>query len=237
MARHLLQAGDAVIVDDPCWFWLSSCLQQQGLRVFGVPHDGHGPDMEQLRHLLQSQQAKLYVTNSVFHNPTSYNIQPARAYQVLNLLHEFDAYLLEDDIYGSFDTHPPALRYAALDQMQRVFYTSSASKIIGGSWRVGLLCCPSAHIEGLLRQKLPAIGLAYPPHTQNGLFVWLDTGVDTAAMALAAFEDNWLVAPGQLFSPQAAPSTHIRLNVARCSDVFLAWLADYRHQQGVTATS
>jgi len=77
---------------------------------------------------------------------------------------------------------------------------------------------------------LPKIGLSYPPRTQNGLFVWVDTGVDTNAMALAAMNEGWLVAPGGLFSPSQGVSTHMRLNVARTSDVFLQWLGDYVKQ-------
>lgn len=198
-----------------------------------------------------------------------------RAHQVLSLLREFDVYLLEDDAYSAFSPDAATIRYAALDQMQRVFYVSGVSKILGGSWRVALLCCPPEHTEGLLRQKmlthmvcpeinermvcrlwqsshyrkhqqhlrarllqahhrirqgLHDIGLSYLPHTHPGLFVWLDTGVDTTEMALAASQAQWLLAPGHLFSPQHHPSTHTRINVSRCPDAFLSWLGGYIHR-------
>lgn len=175
LLNYCVQAGDTVIVDDPGWFWIIGCLQQKGVRIRSVTRHPDGPDIEQLEKLFIHEKPKLYITNSVLHNPTSYNIHPAVAYQVLNLLREHDAYLLEDDIYGHFSAGSPALRYAALDQFDRVFYTGGPSKIIGGNWRVGLLCCPEAHIEGVIRQKMLS-NMATPELTERGVYqLWTDS--------------------------------------------------------------
>lgn len=284
MARYFLKSGDAVLVDDPSWFWLYSSLEAQGLRVIGVPRDTEGPNIEILSRIMAHDKPKLYVTNSVLHNPTSFGLSPARAYQVLRLLDEHDCYMLEDDIYGDFHNGvvkgAPALRYAALDQFKRVFYVAGFSKSLAAGLRVAVMCCPDAHVNGVIGQKmlsglsspemneaivhrllvdgqhrrhleklrqkianaherlrieLPKIGLSYPPQTQDGLFVWLDTGVDTNALAIAAMSEGWLVAPGGLFSPQQGVSTFMRLNVARTSDVFLKWLADYLKSESLRA--
>ncbi len=175
LLNYFVRAGDTVIVDDPGWFWIIGCLQQKGIRVFGVTRHYDGPDIEQLEKLLIHEKPKLYITNSVLHNPTSFNIHPAVAYQVLNLMREHDVYLLEDDIYGHLSVGSLALRYAALDQFDRVFYAGGPSKIIGGNWRVGLLCCPEAHIEGVMRQKLLS-NMATPELTERGVYqLWTDS--------------------------------------------------------------
>lgn len=272
VARGLLSAGETVLVDEPGWFWLSGNLLNQGLKVIGVARDGQGPDIAQLTRIMQVYRPKLYVTNSVLHNPTSYNLHPARAHQVLNLIHQYDSYILEDDLFSAFDPGGLALRYAILDQCQRVFYVTGVSKSVGANWRVGLLACPKAQMDTVIREKmlshitgsqfnervihkwwsqgdyrrqirtiqqklyqahqwlrraLPEIGLQYPEHAQAGMFLWLDTGVDSSELALSAYQDGWLVAPGQLFFPQAPSSTYMRLNVACTTAEFLQWLADY----------
>ena len=51
-----------------------------------------------MRQVLEEYRPKLYITNSVLHNPTSYNLQPARAHQLSNLMHEYNAYIFEDDL-------------------------------------------------------------------------------------------------------------------------------------------
>ena len=271
-AQLLTQAGDTVLVDGPGWYWLASCLQQQGLNVIAVQRDHQGPNIEQMQKLFITHRPKLYLTNSVLHNPTSYNLHPARAHQVLNLIHEHDAYIFEDDLYAAFVPNGQALRYASLDQFERVLYATGFSKSLASGWRVGMLVCPDKFIDEVLRIKtlnnlntpefgervihrlwthgeyrrqikkvqqhlyaahqrmrkaLPKIGLVYPEHTQAGIFLWLDTGIDTGPLALAAYQDGWLVAPGQLFHPDASPSTHLRLNVSTTSDEFLKWLDAY----------
>ena len=271
-AQLLTQAGDTVLVDGPGWYWLASCLQQQGLNVIAVQRDHQGPNIEQMQQLFITHRPKLYLTNSVLHNPTSYNLHPARAHQVLNLIHEHDAYIFEDDLYAAFVPNGQALRYASLDQFERVLYATGFSKSLASGWRVGMLVCPDKFIDEVLRIKtlnnlntpefgervihrlwthgeyrrqikkvqqhlyavhqrmrkaLPKIGLVYPEHAQAGIFLWLDTGIDTGPLALAAYQDGWLVAPGQLFHPDASPSTHLRLNVSTTSDEFLKWLGAY----------
>lgn len=272
ISKLLLHPGDTVIVDSPGWFWLSSCLQQLGFKVVAVERDHLGPNIEQMQHLFESYKPKLYLTNSVLHNPTSFNLHPARAHKVLNLIHKYDAYIFEDDLYAAFVPDGQALRYASLDQFERVFYVTGFSKSMASGWRVGMLVCPDNFIANLLsiktlsnmttsefgervvhrlwtqgeyrrqlkkvqqnlysahqklRQALPSIGIAYPKHTQAGMFLWVDTGQDTAQLALDAYKDEWLVAPGRVFNPNMQESTYLRLNVATTSDEFLQWLGDY----------
>ncbi len=271
-AQLLTQAGDTVLVDGPGWYWLSSCLQQQGLNVIAIERDHQGPNIEQMQKLFAAHHPKLYLTNSVLHNPTSYNLHPARAHQVINLIHEYDAYIFEDDLYAAFVPNNQTLRYASLDQFERVFYATGFSKSMSSGWRVGMLVSPDKFVDDMLRIKtlsnlntpefgervihrlwthgeyrrqikkvqqyiyeaheklreaLPKIGLVYPENTQAGLFVWVDTGQDTGQLALDAYKEGWLVAPGQLFYPDARASTHLRLNVSTTSDEFLAWLGRY----------
>lgn len=52
VAQLLTQVGDTVLVDGPGWYWLSSCLQQQGLNVVAVERDHQGPNIEQMQRYL-----------------------------------------------------------------------------------------------------------------------------------------------------------------------------------------
>jgi DNA-binding transcriptional MocR family regulator len=61
-----------------------------------------------------------------------------------------------------------------------------------------------------------------------GMFLWADTGVDSASLAAAGHEQGYLLAPGSLFSPHQSPSTFMRFNVANCGDpALLAFLSHY----------
>ena len=47
-----------------------------------------------------------------------------------------------------------------------------------------------------------------------GLFGWVDTGVDTEALAQRMLDEGYLIAPGALFHAARAPSTLMRINFA-----------------------
>jgi DNA-binding transcriptional MocR family regulator len=52
----------------------------------------------------------------------------------------------------------------------------------------------------------------------QGLFGWVDTGLDTDRLAQAMLDDGWLLAPGSLFHATPRPSTLMRINFATTQD-------------------
>ncbi len=52
----------------------------------------------------------------------------------------------------------------------------------------------------------------------SGLFGWVDTGVDTEALAQRMLDEDYLIAPGALFHAARAPSTLMRINFATTQD-------------------
>jgi DNA-binding transcriptional MocR family regulator len=56
---------------------------------------------------------------------------------------------------------------------------------------------------------------ATPP---QGLFGWVETGVDTDRLATLMHADGWLLAPGSLFHVAPRPSTLLRINFAAAQD-------------------
>jgi DNA-binding transcriptional MocR family regulator len=51
-----------------------------------------------------------------------------------------------------------------------------------------------------------------------GLFGWVDTGVDTEALAQRMLDEGYLIAPGSLFHAARAPTTLMRINFATTQD-------------------
>jgi DNA-binding transcriptional MocR family regulator len=52
----------------------------------------------------------------------------------------------------------------------------------------------------------------------QGLFGWVDVGVDTGRLAQAMLDDGWLLAPGALFHATPRPTTLMRINFATSQD-------------------
>lgn len=175
ITRAMCQTGDTVLVDDPSWFWIIGCLQNMGLNVVGVQRTAEGVDLTQLQQVLEQYRPRLYISNSVLHNPTSYNPTPTNVYAVLKLMEEYDCYIVEDDIYSYFNPDNSMVRYATLDGFQRVFYLSGVSKVLGGNWRVGIAVCPEAHLQAVLKQKM-FTNMTCPEMTERTIaHIWQDS--------------------------------------------------------------
>lgn len=68
--------------------------------------------------------------------------------------------------------------------------------------------------RGHCLDRLSELGCA-PGHVPHaGMFIWVDTGVDSEALARRAAAEGVLFAPGVLFSPEQRPSSWMRLPVS-----------------------
>jgi histidinol-phosphate/aromatic aminotransferase/cobyric acid decarboxylase-like protein len=159
VAREFTRPGDTIFVDDPAWFLMFGSFAAMGLKVVGIPRLADGPDLAQLASLAALHRPKLYVINSVLHNPSSTSLSAAKAFQVLRIAEEHGITIVEDDIYC--DLHPgsavqPATRLAALDQLQRVIYLGGFSKSMAANLRVGFIATSPEWAQRLCDRKMLA---------------------------------------------------------------------------------
>jgi DNA-binding transcriptional MocR family regulator len=159
VAREFCRPGDTVFVDDPAWFLMFGSFAAMGLKVVGIPRRPDGPDIAQLAGLAAQHKPRLYIINSVLHNPTSTSLSAAKAFQVLRIAEEHGITVVEDDIYC--DLHPgpgvqPATRLAALDQLRRVIYLGGFSKSLAANLRVGFIAASGESAQRLADRKMLA---------------------------------------------------------------------------------
>ena len=153
LCRFLLEPGDAVLVDDPCYFNFHALLRAHQAKVIGVPYTPSGPDIEVFSQALAEHQPRLYITNSGIHNPTGAILSPVTAHRLLKLADQAELTIVEDDIFADFE-HSPAPRLAAFDGLQRVVQIGSFSKTLSASVRCGFIAAPADWMEGLTDLKI-----------------------------------------------------------------------------------
>ncbi|MDP3310039.1 MAG: PLP-dependent aminotransferase family protein [Polaromonas sp.] len=257
VSRTLLRAGDCVMVEEPGWAVEFARLDALGMRILPVPRRADGPDLEVMARYCEAHVPKLFVSVSVFHNPTGYCLSPGSAHRVLQLANQHNFHIVEDDTYSHL-APDHATRLCALDGLQRTIYVSGFAKILAPGWRVGFMAAPPDLVQRLLDTKLlgtlttPALlekALAWcidqgqlRRHAERirtrldaararsvklalahgcsfaaepaGLFGWVDTGVDTDALAQRMLDEGYLIAPGALFHALRTPTTLMRINFA-----------------------
>ena len=157
VAREFTRPGDTIFVDDPAWFLMFGSFAALGAKVVGIPRLADGPDIAALAQLAALHRPKLYIINSVLHNPSSTSLSAAKAFQVLRLAEEHGFVIVEDDIYC--DLHPgsavqPATRLAALDQLNSVIYLGGFSKTMAANLRVGYIATSPERAERLADRKM-----------------------------------------------------------------------------------
>ena len=149
ICRFLLNPGDTVIIDDPCYFNFQALLKAHRVKVIGVPYTPAGPDIGALEAVLASEKPRLYITNSALHNPTGATLSPQVAHRLLNAAARHDLIIVEDDIFADFEPEP-SVRLAALDGLFRVIRIGSFSKTLSASVRCGYIAARPDWIEGLV---------------------------------------------------------------------------------------
>ena len=156
LCRLLLEPGDTVLVDDPCYFNFHAMLRAHRARTISVPYTPSGPDIELFAKALAEHRPRLYITNSAIHNPTGAMLSPVIAHRVLKLADQFDLTIIEDDIFADFE-HTPAPRLAAFDGLARVIHIGSFSKTLSASARCGFIATRPEWIEKLIDLKIATL--------------------------------------------------------------------------------
>lgn len=153
ICRFLLEPGDTVMIDDPCYFNFQALLRAHKVQLISVPYTNQGPDLQAMGTLLAQRKPRLYLTNSAFHNPTGAVMSPVVAHHVLKLAEDHDLLIVEDDIYADFAPNTSPL-LAAFDGLNRVIHIGSFSKTLSASARCGYLAVRQEWAEQIVDLKL-----------------------------------------------------------------------------------
>jgi len=153
VCRLLLEPGDTVVLDDPCYFNFQALLRAHRARIVSVPYTPNGPDLARFEQVLAEHRPRLYITNSALHNPTGATLSAPIAHRLLTLAAEHGLLIVEDDIFADFES-TPAPRLAAFDGLSRVVSIGSFSKTLSAAIRCGYVAARPEWIEALVDLKL-----------------------------------------------------------------------------------
>lgn len=156
LGRILFAPGDAVLVEDPGYFVLFEQLRGQHVNLVPVPRTASGPDLDALENACRTHRPRAFFTQTLLHNPTGSNTEPANCHRVLSLAEQFRFAIIEDDVYG--DLHEgPAVRLAQIDGFKHVIHVGSFTKLIGPALRVGFIAADPALIAQVVERKVLSV--------------------------------------------------------------------------------
>ncbi|MEW2253378.1 PLP-dependent aminotransferase family protein [Streptomyces sp. NPDC006975] len=149
LATALIDPGDTVLVENPCYLAALQVFGLAGARVVAVPGDADGPDPRALEELVARERPKLLYTVPTFQNPTGRTMPAGRRAELAAVAARCGLWIVEDDPYGElrYDGEPVPWIGAHEDARDRTVLLGSFSKVMAPGLRLGWLRAP----QGLRR--------------------------------------------------------------------------------------
>jgi 2-aminoadipate transaminase len=161
-AKLFLDPGDLVLAEGPSYVTALVIFKSYQADVDHVPSDEHGLIPEALReHIANARAAgrriKFLYTVPTFHNPAGVTLTWERRLEILEICHQNDILVLEDNPYGLlyFDQKPPAAM-RSVDE-DGVVYLGTFSKTLAPGFRLGWALAPHAIREKFILANEAAV--------------------------------------------------------------------------------
>jgi len=140
-AHLLLDPGDTVWIEEPCYLGTRGALQGAGVRLAPIPVDEEGMNVS--LGIERSPQARLaYVTPS-HQFPLGTTLSLTRRLALLQWAQQTGAWIIEDDYDSEFRyTGRPLSSLQGLDAAGRVIYVGTMSKVLFPGLRLGYIVVP-----------------------------------------------------------------------------------------------
>ncbi|MFD5793617.1 PLP-dependent aminotransferase family protein [Streptomyces diastatochromogenes] len=145
LATALIEPGDTVLVESPCYLAALQVFGLAGARVVAVPGDEDGVDPVALEEAVRRERPKLLYLVPTFQNPTGRTMPTPRREAVAAVAARQGLWIIEDDPYGELrydGTRPPWIA-ACPGAEDRVVLLGSFSKVMAPGLRLGWLRAPA----------------------------------------------------------------------------------------------
>ncbi|MHC1679493.1 MAG: PLP-dependent aminotransferase family protein [Candidatus Cryosericum sp.] len=181
VAQVFVNPGDTIIVEEPSYLGAIQAFGSMQAKFCTVPLDKDGMQMDMLEDRLKELQKanvrpKFVYTVPNFHNPAGVTMTLERRKKLLELAHQYDLLIIEDDPYGEirFEGQPiPSL--LALDGKDRVVGLRTFSKISFPGLRLGWIVAREDIMSKIIVGK-QAADLCSPAMTQYIAYEFVSRG-------------------------------------------------------------
>ncbi|WP_234544535.1 PLP-dependent aminotransferase family protein [Streptomyces sp. R39] len=145
LASALIDPGDTILVESPCYLAALQVFGLAGARVLPVPGDADGVDPAALEELIRAERPKLLYLVPTFQNPTGRTMPAARRAALATAAARHGLWIVEDDPYGELrydgDHVPWIASFPGAED--RTVLLGSLSKVMAPGLRLGWLRAPA----------------------------------------------------------------------------------------------
>lgn len=180
LGRLFLDPDSTVFMEGPTYLGALNAFKAYDPNIVSIPLDDHGLMVDTLEDYLESAQKhlnlKFLYTVPTFHNPAGVCMSYSRRKKLIDLSHEHDFLIVEDDPYGELRYEGDKLpTLASMDKEDRVIYLGTFSKTLVPGFRIAWTYGPKPVIDKMVISK-QAVDLCTPPFTQHVAKEYLKRG-------------------------------------------------------------
>jgi DNA-binding transcriptional MocR family regulator len=151
--RALVGHGQPLLMESPSYWGAILAAAQAGVRVIPVPSGPDGPDPDELGRAFEETGARLFYAQPNYANPTGAQWTARRGEQVLEVVRENGAFLVEDDWAHDFGITTTPVPIAARDDSGHVVYLRSLTKSVSPAIRVAAVIARGPARERILADR------------------------------------------------------------------------------------
>ena len=146
IAQVLLDPGDEVWIEDPCFPGARLAFSAAGAKLRPVPVDDQGINVEFAVQQWPKPRAIFVSPSHQF--PMAVTLSMPRRLALLACAQRTGAWIIEDDFENEFEyTRRPLLSLQSLDTADRVLYVGTFTKTMAPSLRIGYVVVPEALVD------------------------------------------------------------------------------------------
>jgi GntR family transcriptional regulator/MocR family aminotransferase len=174
LAVMLLDQGETVWVEDPCYLGARAAFELAGAPVTPVPVDGQGLRVDV--GLQRAPRARLAYLTPSHQYPTGVTLGLERRIALLEWSARSGAWIVEDDYDSEFRyAGQPLTTLYSLDSRSRVLYLGTLSKVMFVALRLAYVVVPDALVEPLANLRTQLDGFT-PALAQRTMSLFMDEG-------------------------------------------------------------
>ena len=154
ITKTLVSPGDYILVENPTYSAAIASFKSRGAKIIGIPILEDGIDIDVLDEYAKKYKPKFLYMMTNYQSPTTYSYSEKKKKELIRLSEKYNFYVIEDDFltdlsYDNKKNEP----LKSIDNLDKVIYIKSFSKIFMPGLRIGFLTVPKDLLTSIIKAK------------------------------------------------------------------------------------
>lgn len=154
ITKTLISQGDCIFVENPTYSAAIAAFKSRGAKIIGIPMLEDGLDFDILSKHIKRYKPKFLYMMTNYQSPTTYSYSEEKKKKLIEFSKKHNFYIIEDDFLTDLNyAKPKKSPLKSMDNLDKVIYIKSFSKIFMPGVRIGFMTLPEKLFGNIIRAK------------------------------------------------------------------------------------